>query len=311
MPLVRGDPDSVAFLAKMGIVEVARAGRQHDVAGQRVRRSSTWRIASIPTCWRAGRRCIDPARVKGFIRSSYTTTAVATSSRRPNSPAPTGSSFTFADLATRFPFRVYDPQRPLDQGNTTFPILAFFHARPGHSAYWRIEYDVLYDGEWRDFFRTFEDNAADLLTTTLYRPDIRPDWGWWPTLAKPWHEWRPLRRVRAFMPIARLSPRALSTIDRAYAKGWAGHDETLVPSVLQSYGLTIADLGGDGEFTPEGAEGRFYSNTPTARGLAPGTFVCPPFSPRPASVLGQLYHPVKDRAAWLLQRHADRQAVPS
>lgn len=206
--------------------------------------------------------------------------------------------FTFNDLGTRFPLRVYDPQRPFDQGNTTFPILAYFQARPEHASYWRIEYDVFFDGEWCDFFSDFSRNSAALLATTLYRPPMRPDWGWWPTLGKPWHEWRSLQRVRAFMPLARLTPKALLTLERAYAKGWVGHDEVLVPSVLTSYGLTIADFGGEGEFTPSGAEGRFYTNVPAARGLAPGTFVCPPHLPTPDPRPGKLYHPVKDRLTW-------------
>ena len=210
--------------------------------------------------------------------------------------------FTFEELTTRFPFHVYDPQRPLDQGNATFPILAFFRARRGHSAYWRIEYDVFYDGEWCDFFAAFKDNPADLLTTTLYRPAVRPNWGWWSTLRKPWHDWRPLQEVRAFMPVARLSPKALRVLDRAYREGWAGHDEVLVPSVLHSHGLTIADLGGGGEFTPDGQEERFYTNAPASRGLAPGTFVCPPHLPTLDPRPGKLYHPVKDRATWECRR---------
>lgn len=212
--------------------------------------------------------------------------------------------FTFAELSSQFPFKVYDPQRRLDQGNTTFPIIWFFRANPDYPAYWRIEYDVVYDGEWHDFFSAYTANPADLLTTTLYRPEVRPDWGWWPTIAKPWHVWRPLRRVRAFMPIARLSPRALTTIDKAYQKGWVGHDEVLVPSVLQTYGLTIQDLGGEGEFTPENARERLYTNTPAARGLAPGSFVCPPHLPTPDPRPGMLYHPVKDRTAWDRRRRS-------
>ena len=214
--------------------------------------------------------------------------------------------FTFTDLATRYIFRVYDPHRPLDQGNATFPILDCAAARPGHAAYWRIEYDVFFDGEWRDFFTAFDRDPADLLTTTLYRPAVRPDWGWWPTLQKPWHDWHRLRPVRAFMPVARFSPKALATVDKAYRRGWAGHDEVLVPSVLASHGLRIADLGGEGEFTRAGAEGRFYTNAPTSRGLAPGTFVCPPHLPTPDPRPGRLYHPVKDRLDWLERRDAGR-----
>ena len=214
--------------------------------------------------------------------------------------------FTYTELADGFPIRTYDPHRPLDQGNATFPILAFFRDHPRHPSYWRIEYDVLYDGDWWDFFSAFADNRADLLTTTLYGPAVRPDWGWWPTLGKPWHDLRRVRRVRAFMPIARLSQRACGTLNAAFRKGWFGHDEAAVPTILRSHGLSLEDLGGGGEFTPAGSEGRFYTNTPAARGLAPGTFVCPPHLPRLDERPGRLYHPVKDRLEWLRLRDAGR-----
>ena len=206
--------------------------------------------------------------------------------------------FTYEDLAQRFPFRTYDPQRPLDQGNATFPILAFFRERPHHPFYWRIEYDVVYEGDWLEFFSDFAGNGADLLTTTLYEPAVRPDWGWWSTLNKPECDPRPLKRLRAFMPIARLSRTACSVLDDAYGEGWSGHDEVAVPSILQSYGLRIEDLGGTGAFTPEDAAEKFYSNAPSSRGLAPGTFVCPPHVPVRDPRPGRLYHPVKHRLDW-------------
>ncbi len=81
-------------------------------------------------------------------------------------------------------------------------------------------------------------------TTTLYRPPVRPDWGWWPTLGKPWHEWRSLQRVRAFMPIARLTPKALLTLERAYGKGGWAMTRSWCQVSCKSYGLTIADLRG-------------------------------------------------------------------
>ena len=214
--------------------------------------------------------------------------------------------FTYAQLKREFPFRTYDPQRPVDQGNATFPILAFFRERPNHTSYWRVEYDVVFDGDWFDFFSAFAENDADLLTTTLYGPAIRPDWGWWPTLGKPWHDHRRLRRLRAFMPIARLSQIACVTLDRAYRKGWFGHDEAAVPSILHSHRLKLEDLGGAGAFTPPAGFDRFYTNTPAARGLAPGTFVCPPHLPRLDERPGKLYHPVKDRLEWLRLRDVAR-----
>lgn len=216
--------------------------------------------------------------------------------------------FTSADLSRRFTLHTYDPERPVDQGNAIFPILAFHRDQPDHGFYWRIEYDVLFDGPWADLLEHYRDDDADLLATTLGRPVVQPGWAWWKTVRRPWSVWRPPPLIRAFMPIARLSARACARLDRAYARGWAGHDEVLVPTVLARGGLRIEDLGGGGEFVrPENID-RFYTNTPARQGLAPGTFVCPPQEASVHEATGKLYHPVKERARWLADRAARRDA---
>jgi hypothetical protein len=101
-------------------------------------------------------------------------------------------------------------------------------------------------------------------------------------------------RVRAFLGVSRLSRSACETLDRAFTvDGWAGHDEVAVPTILRTYGLSLEDIGGDGEFVRPGNENRFYTNSPTRPLLAPGTFVCPPRVPDSLDQPGKLYHPVK------------------
>ena len=206
--------------------------------------------------------------------------------------------FTYSDLAQRFPIHTYDPARPLDQGNATLAMLAFWRDRPEFATYWRIEYDVLLDGPWWAFLNSWSGNDADLLTTTLSRPEVQPNWAWWNTLVAPWSTWGEPRPIRSFMPIARFSSRAFDLLDRAYTCGWRGHDEVLIPTSLGAAGLSIEDLGGNGEFVRRGNTNRYYANTPSRQGLAPGTFVCPPQHVSIVAYPGMLYHPVKKRAVW-------------
>ena len=58
-------------------------------------------------------------------------------------------------------------------------------------------------------------------------------------------------------------------------------------------GLRIADLGGDGEFTPERYRRRFYSGTVRDLYRAPGTLVFKPVFWRTGSRPDMLWHPVK------------------
>lgn len=177
-------------------------------------------------------------------------------------------------------------------GNCSFPVMEFYRAHPDYEHYWRVEYDVRFHGNWADLFDYFADNGADLLTTTLYRYAVRPEWRWWESLKKPWYV-RRVDRIRGFLPIARHSARAFNLLLRKYGKRWHGHDEVAVPTLLHHYGLRLEDMGGEGEFVDPENRGRFYFNTPDKQGLVPGTMVCPPELPEMPMVPGKLYHAIK------------------
>lgn len=202
--------------------------------------------------------------------------------------------FTRDEVATRYDMTSCSPQGRIYDGNTTFPILWFALRHPEYNHIWRIEYDVRFNGEWRDFFRAFDQNDSDLLTTTLTRQQHFPQWKWWYTARKPWYVLKKPELIRGFLPVCRLSAKACQILDSAYRQGWAGHDEVSVPTILYAKQCVIEDIGGDGEFVRQGNENRFYTNTPATRNyLAPGTFVCPPAVALPMNEVRKLYHPVK------------------
>ncbi|MBD0275627.1 MAG: hypothetical protein ICV73_27325, partial [Acetobacteraceae bacterium] len=82
-------------------------------------------------------------------------------------------------------------------------------------------------------------------------------------------------------------------VDKAYREGWGGHLECSFATIASVSGLTIADLGGDGDFTPDRYRGRFYSGTIRDVYRAPGTFVFKPVFFRAGSRPDMLWHPVK------------------
>ncbi len=177
-------------------------------------------------------------------------------------------------------------------GNIGHLFLHFADAEPRFSRYWFVEYDVACSGQWSEFFGAFADSNADLLGTTLTSYGRSPDWRWWqtfdpePDLDK--SEW-----LRGFFPLVGLSRAAVKQLDEGYRAGWSGHQEVLLPTILNHAGLEIEDIGGDGPYVAPENVNRFYTNTPERASLSPGTLTFRPARPGPGLARGKLWHPVK------------------
>lgn len=181
-------------------------------------------------------------------------------------------------------------------GHSDLPHLHFFLNREHFDHYWSIEYDVRFSGSWRTFFDAFEDNEADLLTTSLRTAATHPDWPVWTMLRQPPGSDTTLaddERICGFMPIWRASYRAMAEMDRAYREGWAGHSEVTWPTILHRSGMRIEDIGGNGAFVASVNRGRFYSNTLDTWDLSPGSFVYKPAKHGTWWGRDRLWHPVK------------------
>jgi hypothetical protein len=192
-------------------------------------------------------------------------------------------------------YRLMNQSQPsIFPGNCIFPILLFARDHADVRYVWRVEYDVRFSGDWNFFFQYFIDNESDLLATTIFRYDFRPEWNWWKSLKTPVGTLNTKFLLRGFLPVFRLSQKASTVLNNAYHEGWSGHYEVSIPTILNYQGCSIEDIGGDGEFVKPGNKNRFYTNTPAAPGLAPGTFVCPPNDCGYGKVPNRLYHPVKE-----------------
>lgn len=113
----------------------------------------------------------------------------------------------------------------VNPGNADVIVLAFYHAHPGYSHYWGVEYDVHFEGNWGFMFHRFELSSAHLLGTTLY-PAGRVSYnkGIHPPFHNP-HDpaMGAEHAIRGFFPLFRLSAVLLDAIDRGYRQGWGGH----------------------------------------------------------------------------------------
>lgn len=222
-------------------------------------------------------------------------------------PAPEGwrvFPFHAADLrALGFPHK----GRRLSAWDVELFVLLFARRNPSYRYVWGVEYDVAFTGRWSTLFDAFADSPADLLATTIHRYPVHPAWENWKTVRTPAGRPRPDSLLRAFMPCHRLSRRGVLALEQGYAEGWAGHYEATVPTVIARAGLILEDIGGDGEFVAPGNRNRFYTNTPSADSLAPGSFVFRPARATPGAEPDRLWHPVKPdrlRGGWATGRRA-------
>ena len=175
-----------------------------------------------------------------------------------------------------------------------YPTLLFHKAHPNYDYYWVIEYDVCFSGSWEYFFKAFEGNESDFLSTNVKPHHLHPEWYNWETLHHPQTSIPLSERIRSFNPIHRLSSEALDFLHKSHADGWQGHYEVLIPTLLNRRGFVIEDIGGRGPFVPEERRDLFYtSKRIDSPGINGGTMrYRPPFW-RAGSEPNKLYHPVK------------------
>jgi hypothetical protein len=176
--------------------------------------------------------------------------------------------------------------------------LDFFAAHPTFDHYWFVEYDVSFAGPWADLLDPFRDQPHDLFCAHLHDASEEPDWHWWHEIHTPAGSPDRGALLRGFLPIARLTRRAMTVLKEAVAQGWSGFLEGLVPTVLQAHGLRIGDFGGDGRYVPDGFRHRFYTSASDPAGslCQAGTHRYRPAIAYPRIATGRIYHPVKPEA---------------
>jgi len=192
--------------------------------------------------------------------------------------------FRFPELQAKYPKRLGTTLIP---GNTHLAFIDFCEAHPEFEQIWVIEYDVWFSGSWALLFEDFRDVAADLIACHLRTREAEPAWHWWRTLSAPRNEAVP-PALRAFLPIHRISRRALLHVRDRMLAGWSGHGEVLSPTLIAAAGMTLADLAGDRGY---------YTSTNLGSGglLGLGTMRYRPAHLWYGLQRNKLYHPVKQR----------------
>ena len=185
-------------------------------------------------------------------------------------------------------------KKVLQLSNYKLSILQFFLDNRDYDYYWYIEYDVRYSGKWSQFFKHFNNNDSDLLTSYLRYYKEEPNWSHWylnhPDLTIPESE-----RIRSFNPLMRISKKALTYLHESLMDGWIGHLEVLIPTLLHQNGFEIEDFGGSGKFCRKENINRHYipSKNNLRGDLDHGTMRYKPHPVYLGLSKNKLYHPVK------------------
>ncbi|MDD6516761.1 MAG: DUF707 domain-containing protein [Prevotella sp.] len=127
-------------------------------------------------------------------------------------------------------------------GNFHFVLLDFYRQHPEYDYYWLIEYDVHYTGNWSTFFNKVANDKSDLLSTYVRSWKDEPSWGWWATLETGNIQLPVEKQIASFNPVYRLSNQAMSAIDKLLTSGWQGHNETIIPTIVNYCHLSIGDM---------------------------------------------------------------------
>lgn len=168
-------------------------------------------------------------------------------------------------------------------GSNHFPLLKFFKENQGYDYYWLVEDDVRFSGEWKEFFGSFASCTSDFLSSVIETKAENPNWYWWTSLKTGNAVIAEEKLLKSFNPIYRLSSQALACVDAHLRKGWMGHHEVLLPTLLYNKGFLLEDFGGEGSFVRLENKSKFYDDT--SMRIAPVL---------PDDRKNYLFHPVKE-----------------
>lgn len=170
-------------------------------------------------------------------------------------------------------------------GNCHFPVLKFFLSHQEYDFFWTIEDDVIFTGDWNTLFDHYKEDQTDFISAFIRTIGEDPQWGWWNSLYTNSEPIDTGTVVAAFNPIYRMSNRALQCLHKTLLRGWRGHAEVIVSTIMSCNRLSIKDMGGTGRFVSKGEKDLFYTHDSHSY----QALKIQPFRPN------TIYHPIKQK----------------
>ena len=182
----------------------------------------------------------------------------------------------------------------ITDGNSHLIMLDFFQSHSEYDFYWFIEYDVRFNGDWKDFFLFFNDKFEDFVTAHVCDVIQKPTWPHWSSLSLVNLSIKMEERLSSFNPICRLSYRAMALLEERCVIGDFGHLEVLLPTLFKYYHLKITDFGGMGKYIYENTPNLFYMDNSQVTEADKCTHrYRPVYRKEDICLPNKIYHPVK------------------
>lgn len=170
---------------------------------------------------------------------------------------------------------------------------------PDYQQYWSVEDDVEYSGDIHALFAGLDGREGDLLAAHLAHG--YEGWTYASMLRSPGQQVAPAQSWLVFLTFFRISGAALDTIDRYYRDGWSGHSENMWATILKHAGMSVIDIGGNGQYVAEQDRQQRYYGLPNDGFEKNGSFGTMSIRLRAGRRKDVLWHPIKPPKAWLRQ----------
>jgi len=154
--------------------------------------------------------------------------------------------------------------------NVSLVIQDFYENNPQYDYIWCVEDDVLFSGQWINFFEYFDNSSdADLLASNIQKIDYSVIHFISPLVSDSniYNNNLFKEKLQSFNPVFRISSNALKILIDYYKSGNSGYYEFLMPSLINLHGLTLEDFGGDGEYVKPVNKNKWYIKTLQNHGI--------------------------------------------
>jgi hypothetical protein len=200
-----------------------------------------------------------------------------------------------------------DGQLTFIPGNSDYNYLLFYHKHSNYEHYYCCEDDVVYSGDMSELITELQVFDDAILCTHITR--YVDSWTY-ANLFTPGNLLAPPPAYLAFLPFARISNQGFKAMFDAFSQGVGGHSEMTLPYAIQAAGLSMRDIGGEGEFVSPELKNKYYVGRKT-QSTQVGTFICNPASFAAGKRENCLYHPVKPAREVLFTRWRRLKSIAS
>src|SRR5205823_1120683 len=175
-----------------------------------------------------------------------------------------------------------------------FPIILFWLDNESYQKFWVMEDDVEYTGDFGALISELDNTFSGPGLACTHIRNLPDNWDYEHMFSTGQDTWPSTMQKRVcFLPFFCITRAALSTIHKAYIRGWAGYHEMTWATILDFANIPIRDIGGNGPYVTPEDRGRRYIDDSRDNFEKRGSFGTLNIRMLPGRQKNILWHPVK------------------